>query len=283
MLKLRQKALQFLKVRVGRGDSTFFWWDPWTPFGPLHAFLGEDGPSRLGIPTSATVSDIWNGSGWTLPHARSERQVLLYSYLLSYGCSPSADTHIWSISGSPQRSFSLKAVWNEIRPKKPEVNWAPLLWHKAGLPRHQTITWLFLLNRSPTLDRMSAWGYDSDGTCLLCGIELETRDHLFFECSFSASVWRRLMFCLNLHNVPGHWAQLLDWLTSASLDTTKKLALLQDWQGAVYELWKERNRLHDGVTFPYGKIFSLILSSVRDKCRAMSMFGSSHGDSMLQH
>ncbi|CAA7020346.1 unnamed protein product [Microthlaspi erraticum] len=169
ILKLRAKAIQFFSIKVGRGDSTFFWWDPWTPFGSLHAFLGAYGPSRLGIPLSATVSDVWNGSGWNLPPARTERQVLLHSYLLSIGCSDLADGPVWSLQGVPQRTFSLKAVWNEIRPTKPEVFWASLLWHKAGLARHQTITWLFLLNRSPTLDRMATWGYDTEGVCLLCG------------------------------------------------------------------------------------------------------------------
>lgn len=39
ILKLRNKALRFLNIHVRSGDSTFFWWDPWTPFGPLYQFL----------------------------------------------------------------------------------------------------------------------------------------------------------------------------------------------------------------------------------------------------
>ncbi|CAA7026629.1 unnamed protein product [Microthlaspi erraticum] len=207
ILHLRSKAMQFLTIKIGRGDSTFFWWDPWTPFGSLRSFLGDEGTSLLGIPISATVSDLWNGRGWTLPPARTERQLLLLSHLSSIGCSPCTDCPIWSIGGSPQRTFSLNAVWNVIRPTKPEVSWASLLWHKAGLVRHQ----------------------------------------------------------------------------ASSFDNAKRLALLQGWQGAVYELWKERNRrMHDGVTFSPGKVFHLILSSLMDKCRALTLLGSSHGDSILQ-
>ncbi|CAA7052246.1 unnamed protein product [Microthlaspi erraticum] len=180
ILKLRQKAIQFLRIKIGNGDSTFFWWDPWTPFGSLSAYLGEDGPSRLGIPLNATVSDVWSGNGWTLPPARTDRQVNLHSYLLTVGCSSSVDTPIWSINGVIRKSFSLKEVWNEIRSTNPEVFWAPLLWHKAGLARHQTTSWLFLLNRNPTMDRMTSWGYETEGICLLCGLDSESRDHLFF-------------------------------------------------------------------------------------------------------
>ncbi|CAA7058008.1 unnamed protein product [Microthlaspi erraticum] len=146
ILKLRKLAIQFLRIKLGNGDSTFFWWDPWTLFGQLHVFLGEDGPSRLGIPLSATVSEVWDHTGWTLPPARTERQVTLHTYLLSVGCSSQSDRPIWLIKDIPQRSFSLFKVWDEIRLSKSEVAWAPILWHKAGLFRHQTTTWLFLLN-----------------------------------------------------------------------------------------------------------------------------------------
>ncbi|CAA7019532.1 unnamed protein product [Microthlaspi erraticum] len=279
ILKLRSKAFQFLSIKIGRGESTFFWWDPWTPFGSLHAFLGDDGPSRLGIPLTATVSDLWCGSGWSLPPARTERQVLLHTYLLSLRCSASADIPVWSIRGSPQRSFSLRAVWNEIRPTHPEVLWASLLWHKAGIARHQAITWLFLLNRTPTLDRMIGWGYKVEGTCLLCSLDLETRDHLFFRCPFSAAIWRRIKLLLHAPMAPMEWNHLLSWFNVTLLDSSKKLAMLQGWQGAIYEIWRERNRrLHNGVTLPYGRVFNLIFSSTKDKCRAMVLLGSSRGD-----
>ncbi|CAA7031264.1 unnamed protein product [Microthlaspi erraticum] len=71
ILKLRSTATQFLRIKLGNGDSTFFWGDPWTPFGHLHAFLGEEGPSRLGIPLYATVSEVWSNNGWILPPART--------------------------------------------------------------------------------------------------------------------------------------------------------------------------------------------------------------------
>ncbi|CAA7034489.1 unnamed protein product [Microthlaspi erraticum] len=213
ILQFRSKATQFLSIKIGREDSTFFWWDPWTPFGSLHAFLGEDGPSRL------------------------ERQLLLHTFLSTIGCSSLCDHPVWSINGSPQRSFSLlgfkmRSVLSNLRCS------GHLCYGIRLLAHHQTTTWLFILNRSPTLDRLSAWGYATEGTCLLCGSELETRDHLFFECSYSASIWRRLTLHLNILNVPVHWSMLLSWLNVTPLEASKRLALLQGWQGAVYEIWK---------------------------------------------
>ncbi|XP_010419047.1 PREDICTED: uncharacterized protein LOC104704705 [Camelina sativa] len=109
LLKLRPKALKFLNIKIGNGDTTLFWWDPWTPFGPLYHYLTSDGPSRLGIPLFASVSDLANGEGWTLPHARSERQVLLLSYISSISLSSAIDSPTWSIDGGPSQVILLQS------------------------------------------------------------------------------------------------------------------------------------------------------------------------------
>ncbi|OAO90480.1 hypothetical protein AXX17_AT5G37910 [Arabidopsis thaliana] len=45
-----------------------------------------------------------------------------------------------------------KAVWNAVSILKLDVFWAPLV--------HPITYWLFLLNRNPTLNRLSSWSYD---------------------------------------------------------------------------------------------------------------------------
>ncbi|WZY89463.1 hypothetical protein YC2023_046198 [Brassica napus] len=67
ILSLRHKALSFIRIEVKSGDSTFFWWDPWTPFGILKEFLVSDG--SLGIPLTSTVADLKSADGWLLPIA----------------------------------------------------------------------------------------------------------------------------------------------------------------------------------------------------------------------
>lgn len=71
--------------------------------------------------TACTVNQFLLARFWNLPPARTERQVILHSYLV-IGCSSQSDSPVWSINGAPQRSFSLKAVWNEIRSTNPEVS-----------------------------------------------------------------------------------------------------------------------------------------------------------------
>ncbi|CAH2061434.1 unnamed protein product [Thlaspi arvense] len=109
ILKLRPTAARFLRIKVGNGDDTFFWWDPWTPFGPLLDFLGKDAPAKLGIPLSSLVKDVMLNGGWNLPPARSEAFLQVLCYIIS---------------------IEPSQIWNAIRASKPPVPWAPIIWHK---------------------------------------------------------------------------------------------------------------------------------------------------------
>ncbi|CAA7057486.1 unnamed protein product [Microthlaspi erraticum] len=189
ILKLRGKANPLIRNLIGNGDDTFFWWDPWTPYGPLIYYIGCEGPASMGIPLFSTVSELITTQGWTLPPPRSEKQLNLQVFITTLIPSASSDRTVWLVDEVIQDSFSSRQVWECIREKKPVVPWANLIWHKARVPRHAFSAWLFVLNRNPTLDRLSRWDYDIEQTCLLCGVADESRDHLFFSCPFSHQVW----------------------------------------------------------------------------------------------
>ena len=95
----------------------------------------------------------------------------------------------WKSTGEKYRAAE---VWSVIRPKKSKVSWHKLVWSTFNIPKHAFITWLAILNRLPTKDRLKAWGMDIDGNCVFCN-EQETRNHLFFECNFSKGIWKEIM------------------------------------------------------------------------------------------
>ncbi|XP_019087245.1 PREDICTED: uncharacterized protein LOC104721418 [Camelina sativa] len=174
--------------------------------------------------------------------------------------STSNDTPVWAVDGITYWYFSSKVVWNAVRISKSDKSWAPLVWHKAVIPRHAITTWLFILNCNPTLDRLSTWGYDVELDCLLCGLGHESRNHLFFNCAFFAEVWRLITNKFQISTSPVLWDQILLWLPRSSVSKHKKLALLQGWQGAIYELWRERNRqFHDGISLSAVALTKIIL------------------------
>ena len=157
------------------------------------------------------------------------------------------------------------------------------MWHKAAIPRHAITSWLFLLNRNSTLDRLSTWGFDIELDCLLCGLADESRSHLFFECAFSAEVWRLITQRLRISSPPYLWDQILLWLPRASTSKHKNLALLQGWECAIYELWRERNRrFHDDLSITPVMVVSRIVTTMNNKCNAMLQLGLTRSFSILQ-
>ena len=95
----------------------------------------------------------------------------------------------WKIAGE---KYKAAEVWSAIRPKKGKVTWHKLVWSTFNVPKHAFISWLAVLNRLPTKDRLRAWGIIIDGSCAFFN-EQKTRDHLFFRCSFIKELWIKVL------------------------------------------------------------------------------------------
>ena len=63
----------------------------------------------------------------------------------------------------------------------------------AFIPKHSVIVWMAILNKLPTMDRLASWGLEVNETCCLCQRSGECRDHLFFGCRFSRSIWEKIL------------------------------------------------------------------------------------------
>lgn len=50
--------------------------------------------------------------------------------------------------------------------------------------------WLVIKNRLPTRDRLSRFNIQTPLTCLLCSRDIETAQHVFFNCPFSQVIIR---------------------------------------------------------------------------------------------
>lgn len=231
----------------------------------------------MGIPLFSTVNEIITPNGWQLPPARSEKMLQLHTFITTLEPKSVSDRTVWLIDEVIQKSFSSRKVWNCIRDRKSEVRWAPLVWHKARVPKHAFSSWLFVLNRNPTFDRLMRWGCDVEDTCLLCGVSAETRDHLFFFCSYSAQIWKEVLSKLHFHNPPNSWDGILQWLFVASPNKDISLALLQAWQACIYEIWAERNRRsYLGVTVSASKTVQRIISVVKNRAQSLLLQNQDH-------
>ncbi|KAE8690315.1 hypothetical protein F3Y22_tig00110895pilonHSYRG00014 [Hibiscus syriacus] len=88
---------------------------------------------------------------------------------------------------------------------------------KSGLKlltysRASIVAWMAMLNRLPTRVRLVQMGLSIDtDMCLLCGTVSETREHLFFECSFAKELWRSILGLCGIERGVSSWNGELTW------------------------------------------------------------------------
>ena len=190
MIKARDTIYPLLKRRIGNGQTTSFWLDNWTPFGKLYTLLNA-GFSRLGIPKTATVASLISDGRWLLPPARTKNQLSLQVHLTTVVMEDREDYYEWEVNGKLRQKYNTGELYTYMKGPQPRVSWASIVWFSYGIPRHSFHSWLVLLDRCPTKDRLIGWGMNVDPVCLLCNTSHESRNHLYFECSYSSLIWRR--------------------------------------------------------------------------------------------
>lgn len=167
------------------------------------------------------------------------------------------------INGRPQQTFSSSLVYHSLLEPLPSVPWYPLIWIKKGIPKHKSQAWLMQLNRCPTRDRLLAWNLKTDPSCLL------SRDHIYFNCSFSIRVWYHFSSRLALTWASPSWDDIAHTLLVANW---LSLSILT-WQAVIYNLWWERNeRLHRGIHRSPDQIVAKTSTIIKNRISAMRLF-----------
>lgn len=103
------------------------------------------------------------------------------------------DVGMWKTSHEKYKSkFSTKSTWELLRTQGAKCAWSKGIWFTYATPKFVFLTWIAMHNRLTTGYRIMKWGGHVISACSLCDTPLETRNHLFFECRFSAVVRKNL-------------------------------------------------------------------------------------------
>jgi hypothetical protein len=88
-------------------------------------------------------------------------------------------------------------TWDAIRKNEVQVKWWKVVWHSVAIPKHVFLLWLVFRDVMITKSRMCWLGIHGDCLCPFCHSGMESRDHLFFECSFGYRIWNEILgLCL---------------------------------------------------------------------------------------
>ncbi|KAJ0917942.1 hypothetical protein HanRHA438_Chr05g0211871 [Helianthus annuus] len=101
--------------------------------------------------------------------------------------------------------------------------------------------------------------------CPLCRYDRDSRDHLFFQCSFSAEVWNIVKKIVDMGSVSDTWNSITMWMEQHS--NSKKLnhtVCKMVVAASTYFIWQERNnRLFSQTRRSANTISQVIIRTVR--------------------
>lgn len=112
-------------------------------------------------------------------------------------------------------------------------------WFSRAIPKFVFLSWFAMRNRLSTMDRLLNWNRGTNTSCdILYQHTLETRDHLFFECSYTSQIWGNLTWGKWQIRYTQSWPTLIliisDGTTERNLQFCTRYALT-----AVHTIWRE--------------------------------------------
>ncbi|XP_021767724.1 uncharacterized protein LOC110732114 [Chenopodium quinoa] len=139
------------------------------------------------------------------------------------------------------KRYRIKDGYKWLQGSMEKVNWYDWVWNHFNIPKHTFINWLSALDRLRTRDKLVQFGVCDSTECLLCGEDVETSNHLFFACSYSAKVIDDVAYWLGLHNSLLH--SLNNWKNwkERGKNSIQQRVALACLSAVVYNIWMARN------------------------------------------
>ncbi|XP_024007284.1 uncharacterized protein LOC112083487 [Eutrema salsugineum] len=285
LLKSRTHATSFLKTEIGNGRSTLFLLVNWSSLGLLLPLLGSRGFIDFGIPREATVEEV------ILRHRRRSHRLPLLNRveeeienLRRRDRADREDKICWrsSATGYTNR-FNTRNTTQQLRHTSPKVSWVKDVWFTHHTPKFSFITWLALHNRLATGVRMQAWNANISATCVFCRHPLETREHLFFSCNFSTTIWRSLAEGILLQDYNADWNGIVHLISTPCHPRVKSFLIKYLFQAVLYAIWKERNdRRHGSPPITAVRLIKVIEKGIKNKISSIRNSGDQRYDKALQ-
>lgn len=81
--------------------------------------------------------------------------------------------------------FFIQGCYKKMVGDIQKVHWGQSIWNRLVVLKQRTISWMIMLEKLRTTDRLRKIGVKDADECVLCGVSVETHKHLFFECEFT--------------------------------------------------------------------------------------------------
>ncbi|XP_013665251.1 uncharacterized protein LOC106369675 [Brassica napus] len=279
MLKLREVANNFYKKEVGNGRHISYWYDNWSANGVLIDPLGERGITDMDISRDATVEDAVLNTRRRRRHRTLELNNIEAELLVikEKRRSNVEDVALWKRKSCFKSTFSTQETWMLTRETKPICNWAKGIWFPQATPKFVFVTWL-------AMDRVLRRNQGVDAACVLCKIAVETRNYLFYECSYASQVWEHLAKVILRSSYTNIWSESVILIMDGNREKNSLFCIRYAFQASVHALWKERNKIKYGdKLLLLSSLKKFIDKGVRNQLSLMRSKGNKGREEILEY
>ncbi|KAM0917393.1 hypothetical protein ACQ4PT_009542 [Festuca glaucescens] len=268
-------------ITVGSGAQVLFWTDPWISglyaeaIAPAVVALVR--PSRA---STATVQQGLIGNRWTADTGGRLSVDAVIQFLNLWRMvqqvqvvDGSPDQFVWKFSADG--AYSTKSTYAACFAARMAQPAARQVWNSFAPSKYKMFRWLAVWGRCWTADRLKRRGLANHWTCPLCKLRDETLDHLLLQCTYTHTVWLRV---LRQHGwqqlLPSSAASLTDWWPEAESQSrckqkraTNSLILL-----TLRSIWLERNaRVFDAISCTATSLANRVIDVWKDWIRARAL------------
>lgn len=189
------------------------------------------------------MAAILDESGWILPSS-NHSDVITFRLAFDYSRPHNVrlqDHVLWDSTSL----VSTSSIWNSIRRRSQEVDWCSLVWNKIYVPRFSFSLWLAFHKGFKTKDVLIRYGIDTSAECRLCSNQIESFQHLFFQCPYSFHVFFCVLRFCGWKGFHRDWIHIVDYVLHLNLSKLRRSILSLGLAATVYYIWRERNnRVH---------------------------------------
>nr|XP_016515172.1 PREDICTED: uncharacterized protein LOC107831887 [Nicotiana tabacum] len=142
-----------------------------------------------------------------------------------------------------------------------DIRW---VWNLGNTPKHNYICWLTSHRKLLTMDRMKKIGIIVDTTCKVCGEKEETREHLFFECTWSKRCAKELLNWMGMQGIGESIETVWKTLNRTAKGKQCRAFVLSVFAALIYATWKNMN---DVVWNQVVTKEQVICKNINEECR----------------
>ncbi|XP_048496479.1 uncharacterized protein LOC125495720 [Beta vulgaris subsp. vulgaris] len=137
--------------------------------------------------------------------------------------------------------YQISKIYKLLVGEHPRCFWDKLVWCRLAIPKHNLICWLAVRMRIYTKDRLKQWRIIDDDECSICQTQVETHNHLLFQCEFSTRLMQLVLSWLKLKWVDRTriiWYKMIGRRKCSGFQRKVYTATLN---ATVYAIWHTRN------------------------------------------